>query len=149
MLLRYFWTSACWCLGAMNCQEKPPPAHSHAPTQNDHGQALSFDPADPHGLKHSHQALGRLINRDKARAAARTENGESASEGLLGLSPLPDQAMGLLPSPRSHSVPPTEIMYGEGDGKIGNMYLQPTCRRFLRCQSAVKKSTVDDLSQKL
>ena len=100
-------------------------------------------------MKHSHQALGRLINRDKARAAARTENGESASEGLLGLAPLPDQAMGLLPSPRSHSVPPTEIMYGEGDGKIGNMYLQPTCRRFLRCQSAVKKSTVDDLSQKL
>ena len=67
----------------------------------------------------------------------------------MGLAPLPDQAMGLLPSPLSHSVPPTEIMYGEGEGKIGNMYLQPTWRRSLRCQPAFKKSTVDDLIQKL
>ena len=40
--------------------------------------------------------------------------------------PVPDHATGLAPSWFSHEVPPTDIMYGEGEGNIGNMNSQPT-----------------------
>jgi hypothetical protein len=44
-----------------------------------------------------------------------------------GALPEPLHATGFAPLPPFHWVPPTEIMYGLGEGNIGNMNSQPTC----------------------